>query len=115
MLNTDYNLSNKVNIVYGECIAELDIGSCEIALAYIAADIVIVPLDTNVAIQEMSWTDSELSIVISGTGDHTLKVFSEKNPVYIKLNEKSLNFKTGIGFTDIDLSMDGCNKLKLNF
>lgn len=97
LLNTDYNLSNKVNVIYGKCIAELDIGSCEIALAYIAADIILVPLDNNVAIKEMSRVDSELNIEISGAGDHTLRVFSHQNPV-----------------TDINININGCSKIKLD-
>ena len=115
LLNTDYNISSKVNIVFGKCIAELDIGSCEIALAYIADDIILIPLDINVVIKEMIWEGNELIIEILGSGDHTLKAFSHRNLIFIGLNEKTVNFKKEIGFTNIDLSLDECSKLKLYF
>lgn len=110
LLNTDYNLPQKVCIISGGCIAGLDIESCEIALAYIVKgnkkdlfegckdinvmenvkditeDIILVPLEANTDVREAKRAGSELTVEVAGEGEHTLNVFSPGNCVRLKGN-----------------------------
>jgi hypothetical protein len=81
LLNTDYNVSNNVSILSGKCNAEIDIESCEIMVAYVTADMILVPLDNKLSVVNISRGKNGVFADIIGNGKHTLRIFSLDNDV----------------------------------